>query len=102
MADQGAPHIDLMELTFEARLAVCALILGVGGLIKQSSTPELTTAAHYLQQAGAAIDAAEALLSLKPLPLAPLLSVVEELPQNVVAFTQGRRRWDGAKNVSSF
>lgn len=87
---EGDPHIDLLELTHEARLAVCALILGVGGLLKQHSTPELISAVHYLQQAGAAIDGAEALLALKPLPLAPLLPMVSALPDNVIAFTGGR------------
>jgi hypothetical protein len=87
---EGEPHIDLLELSYEARLAVCALILGVGGLLKQAPSPDLITASNYLAQAGAAIDAAEALLSLKPLPLAPLLPVLKELPQNVVSFTRGR------------
>ena len=77
------PHVDLSELIFEARLAVIALILDTGGLLKKHSRPELITAAHYLSQAGAAIDAAEALISLRPLPLAPLLA---EAPDNVVAF----------------
>ena len=82
------PRIDLLELTYEARLAVVALILGIGGLLKQHSSPELITAAHYLQQAGAAIDAAEMLLSLKPLPLAPL---VAETSDNVVVAFRGAR-----------
>lgn len=86
MADE--PHVDLLELVYEARLATIALILGVGGLMKQASTPELITAAHYLQQAGAAIDAAEMLLSLKPLPLAPLLA---EASDNVVVAFRGAR-----------
>ena len=81
MADEA--HIDLLELVYEARLATIALVIGVAGLIKQQSTPELVTAAHYLQQSGAALDAAEALLSLKPLPLAPLLA---EVSDNVVSF----------------
>jgi hypothetical protein len=89
---EGAPHIDLMELTYEARLAVCALILGVGGLMKTGSTPELITASNYLAQAGAAIDAAQHLLSINPLPLAPLMPVVDELPHNVIAFTAQRGR----------
>jgi hypothetical protein len=90
---EGEPHIDLLELCFEARLATVALVIGIGSLMK-AGTPspvELDAAQKYLTQAGQAIDAAEALLSLKPLPLAPLLAVVEELPENVVAFTPGRR-----------
>lgn len=92
MADDGTPHVDLMELCFEARLATVALVIGIGSLMKAGtpSAVELSSAQKYLQQAGNAIDAAEALLSLKPLPLAPLLPMVEELPDNVVAF-KGRR-----------
>ena len=85
MADE--PHVDLLELAYEARLATIALILGVGGLMKQASTPELVASAHYLQQAGAAIDAAEMLLRHRPLPLAPL---VADAPANVVAFRGSR------------
>ena len=81
MADEA--HIDLLELCYEARLAVCALILGTGGLLRQQASPELISASNYLAQAGAAIDAAEALLSLKPLPLAPLLAGA---PDNIVSF----------------
>ena len=81
MADEA--HIDLLELTYEARLAVVGLVVGIGGLLKQHSSPELIAAAHYLQQAGAAIDAAEMLLRHRQLPLAPLLA---EAPDNVVSF----------------
>ena len=90
---EGVPHIDLMELCFEARLATVALVIGIGSLMK-AGTPspvELGAAQKYLQQASAAIDAAEALLALKPLPFAPLLPMVDEIPDNVVAFTRGRR-----------
>jgi hypothetical protein len=79
-------HVDLHELIYEARLAVAGLIVGVGGLLKQNGTPELITASHYLSQAGVALDAAEALLALKPVPLAPLRPLMEELPKNVIAF----------------
>jgi hypothetical protein len=85
MAEEA--HIDLLELSFEARLPITALIVGVGGLLKQNGSPELISASHYLAQAGAALDAAEALLALKPLPLAPLRPLLDDLPPNVISFT---------------